>query len=76
MPRFNVYDIRGKCEHPPLCYDMTNADKLMNSPDIQEKLGVKGRKWVECNTEVHTALLGDWVSDLSSKVATILESGL
>ena len=28
-PRFNVYDIREPCDHPPLCYDMSPADNLL-----------------------------------------------
>jgi cathepsin A (carboxypeptidase C) len=28
-PKFNVYDIREKCEKPPLCYDMSAADNLL-----------------------------------------------
>jgi len=28
-PRFNVYDIREKCDKPPLCYDMSPADNLL-----------------------------------------------
>ena len=28
-PRFNVYDIREKCDSPPLCYDMSPADNLL-----------------------------------------------
>lgn len=35
IPRFNVYDIREKCAHPPLCYDMSPADKLLAKPEIQ-----------------------------------------
>ncbi len=22
-PKFNIYDIRDKCAHPPLCYDFS-----------------------------------------------------
>ena len=76
IPRFNVYDIREKCAHPPLCYDMSPADNLLAKPDIQEVLGVSGRKWAECNMKVHTALLGDWMRDLSPKVTDILNAGL
>ena len=25
-PRFNIYDIRKKCEFPPLCYDFSDVD--------------------------------------------------
>jgi len=75
-PKFNLYDIRTKCDVPPMCYDMTNADKLLNIPDIQSRLGVAGREWVECNKMVHTKLLGDWVASMEPKVADILEKGI
>ena len=44
-PRFNVYDIRKKCDKPPLCYDMSPADNLLAKKDIKEILGVSGRNW-------------------------------
>jgi len=44
-PRFNVYDIRKKCDVPPLCYDMSPVEKFLERDDVIEKLGVKGRKW-------------------------------
>jgi cathepsin A (carboxypeptidase C) len=75
-PRFNVYDIREKCSKPPLCYDFSPADKMLMDPEIQTILGVSGRKWEECNMAVHTALLGDWMLDLSPKVTDILDGGL
>jgi len=48
-PRFNVYDIREKCEKPPLCYDMSAADNLLLQESTKKVLGVSGRKWSECN---------------------------
>ena len=75
-PRFNVYDIRKTCPMPPLCYNMSNSDILMNDPAVQSKLGVTGRKWVKCDQGVHTALLGDWLVNLAAKVQAVLESGL
>jgi cathepsin A (carboxypeptidase C) len=75
-PRFNVYDIREKCDKPPLCYDMSPADNLLAEKNIQKILGVSGRSWTECNMVVHSALLGDWMLDLSPKVTQILDSGL
>jgi len=74
-PDFNEYDIREACEVPPLCYDLSNSDLLMNNATIQAKLGVSGRKWVECDTQVHLALTGDWMISLSDKVAALLETG-
>ena len=44
-PRFNVYDIRKKCDVPPLCYDFSEVDKYLNRPDVQKELGVPGREW-------------------------------
>ena len=73
-PRFNVYDIRKKCDHPPLCYDFTNVANFLKRPDVVADLGVQGRDWVDCNMAVHTALLGDWVTDLSPKITYLLES--
>jgi cathepsin A (carboxypeptidase C) len=75
-PRFNVYDIREKCDKPPLCYDMSPADNLLAQDSIKEVLGVKGRDWQECNMVVHTALLGDWMKNLAPKVTDILNAGL
>jgi cathepsin A (carboxypeptidase C) len=75
-PRFNVYDIRKGCDVPPLCYNLSNSDRFLNDVTIQAKLGVSGRKWVECDQGVHTALLGDWLNNLAAKVQYVLESGL
>jgi hypothetical protein len=33
-PNFNVYDIRKKCDKPPLCYDLSNSDKFLNNATI------------------------------------------
>jgi len=72
-PRFNVYDIREKCEHPPLCYDFSPADNLLADESIKQILGVKGRKWTECNKLVHTAMLGDWMTSLTPKISDLLQ---
>lgn len=74
-PNFNVYDIREGCEKPPLCYDMSPADNLLHQESIKKILGVSGRGWTECATGVHTALLGDWMTDLAPKITDILNAG-
>lgn len=33
-PKFNVYDIREKCNVPPLCYDFSPADHMMMDPAV------------------------------------------
>jgi cathepsin A (carboxypeptidase C) len=75
-PRFNLYDIRKKCDVPPLCYNFSNVDAFLARSDVIDALGVKGRKWEACNQAVHMALLGDWTTDLSSKVIYLIENGV
>ena len=72
-PKVNVYDIRIPCDTPPLCYDFSASDNFLNRADVQKTLGVSGRKWVECQTMVHTYLLGDWMTNLMPQVAEILD---
>lgn len=72
-PKFNVYDIREPCSSPPLCYDFSQSDTLLNNADAMAALGTTGRKWVECDQLVHTALLGDWMTNLMPQVASILD---
>jgi cathepsin A (carboxypeptidase C) len=75
-PRFNVYDIRKKCDYPPLCYNFDNLSKFLQKPEVIDQLGVKGRYWQSCNMVVHTFLLGDWITDESYQVKYLLENGV
>lgn len=75
-PAFNVYDVRRKCDHPPLCYDFNNLDILIARKDVREALKVGNRSWSSCNQIVHTFMLGDWVSNLSPKVDLALKNGV
>ena len=74
-PRFNVYDIRRKCDVPPLCYDFSDMETYLNREDVQAALGVGGRKWESCNMEVHTAMLMDWGTNAAPNVAKLLAAG-
>lgn len=73
-PRFNVYDIRRKCDVPPLCYDFSDIDGYLNRDDVREALGVPGRKWESCNMKVHTAMLFDYMTDAEPKVIELLKA--
>lgn len=73
-PKFNVYDIRIPCDTPPLCYDFGQSDVFLNRADVQETLGTTGRTWVECDSLVHTYLLGDWMTNLMPQVADMLDN--
>lgn len=33
-PRFNIYDIRKKCDNPPLCYDFSALDEFLNRKEV------------------------------------------
>ena len=59
-PKFNVYDIRKKCDVPPLCYDFSALDKYLNRADVRKELGVEDRRWTACNQIVHGAMLLDF----------------
>jgi len=71
-----VYDIREPCDVAPLCYDMDFIGEFINQPEILADLGVPGRKWKDCVKDVHMMLLGDWVVSMSTKITTILASGI
>ncbi len=38
----NLYDVREKCQHPPLCYDFSRLEKLAADPSFMAALGVTG----------------------------------
>lgn len=75
-PRFNVYDIRRKCDVPPLCYDFSEVDKYLNRADVRKELGVDGRAWTACNQLVHTAMLLDFETNAAEDVAEVLNKDL
>ena len=75
-PAFNVYDIRRKCDVPPLCYDFSNMDKFIAREDVRKELGVADRPWTSCNMIVHTFMLGDWTTNLQHQVEHLLSSGI
>jgi cathepsin A (carboxypeptidase C) len=55
---------------------MSPADNLLLEASTQKVLGVEGRSWAECTGSVHTALLGDWMTNLAPKVTDLLNAGL
>mmetsp|Transcript_8398 Transcript_8398/g.16277 ORF Transcript_8398/g.16277 Transcript_8398/m.16277 type:complete len:439 (-) Transcript_8398:353-1669(-) len=72
----NLYDVREKCEHPPLCYDFSDVTTYLNQPDVKQALGVK-KKWSSCNRLVDMEFVygGDWMLSFASDVAKVLDSG-
>jgi cathepsin A (carboxypeptidase C) len=48
----NPYDIRKKCEHPPLCYDFSFVGKFLNLESTKKALNVDEKHshhWDSCN---------------------------
>lgn len=57
----NPYDIRKKCEHPPLCYDFSPITTWLNSESTKAALHVKEEtKWTTCNMGINLKFHGDW----------------
>jgi len=69
----NPYDYLIPCANPPLCYDFSSLTTYLNSQSVQTALGVVGHEWTDCNMEVHTLLLGDWMQNLETNIPSLLE---
>ncbi|GBG30711.1 Carboxypeptidase Y [Hondaea fermentalgiana] len=72
---YNVYDMRVKCEVPPLCYDFSEVDKYLNSARVQKYLGVQ-KKWESCNMQVNQQMSGDFERRYQQLVPPMLEAGI
>eukprot|EP01090_Pellita_catalonica_P023366 TRINITY_DN9582_c0_g1_i1.p2 TRINITY_DN9582_c0_g1~~TRINITY_DN9582_c0_g1_i1.p2 ORF type:complete len:419 (-),score=66.22 TRINITY_DN9582_c0_g1_i1:61-1317(-) len=49
----NYYDIRKKCDPPPLCYQMDYISDYLNQESVRKELGVGNRHWSSCNFKVY-----------------------
>jgi len=72
---YNVYDMRRKCDVPPLCYDIGYITKYLNDPDVQSNLGVN-KKWKECNNKVNAQMAADFERNYQWTVPPMLEAGI
>jgi len=70
----NVYDMRKKCTHPPLCYDFTAVGDYLNSAKVQKVLGVK-KQWDTCNFEINGGFKNDWMKNYAANVPEMLKNG-
>lgn len=69
------YDIRKKCEGA-LCYDFSNMERFLNQKSVRDALGVGEIDFVSCSSEVHEALLMDWMRNLEVGIPALLEDGI
>jgi len=74
----NPYDIRKKCEVPPLCYDFSFVGKFLNLESTKKALNVdedRVHQWESCNFGINMKFRGDWMKDFSGYVTELLEAG-
>merc|ERR1712216_638267 len=72
---YNPYDMRIKCEKPPLCYDFDSVATFLNNPYNQKLLGVS-MEWASCNMQVNEAFHDDFMFPYSDKIPPMLEDGI
>ncbi|KAG7370847.1 peptidase S10 serine carboxypeptidase family protein [Nitzschia inconspicua] len=74
----NPYDIRKKCDKPPLCYDFSNVANFLNLESTKQALGVDEshvHNWNACNYGINMKFHTDWMKDFSPYVADLLDAG-
>jgi len=75
----NPYDMREKCQVPPLCYDFSNVGTYLKRPEVLSALGVDPKhKWSDCNRAVALSfeLGGDWMHDYQMMIPDQLAAGI
>jgi len=72
---YNVYDMRKLCGPNPLCYDFSDVDAYLNSPEVQRALGVN-KKWESCNMEVNQMMAGDWMRNYEDQIPELLAANI
>lgn len=71
----NPYDMRKKCDNPPLCYDFEKIGKFLNDPATQKVLGVS-KQWEECNMQVNMFFQQDFLRNFHQLIPPMLKSGI
>jgi len=71
----NPYDMRIKCDKPPLCYDMSNDVKFLNHPDVQKQLGVN-MDFQSCNLILNKAFTVDFMKNFHELIPPMLAAGI
>ena len=75
----NPYDMREKCQVPPLCYDFSNVAKFLARPEVQDAIGVNPhRRWEDCNRGIALMfeLSGDWMQSYQTMIPDQLADGI
>lgn len=72
---YNPYDMRIKCEKPPLCYDFSHVETFLNQPEVQKAIGAT-KKWSSCNLVVNKMFQNDFMKNYHMKLPDLLKSGI
>lgn len=76
MANLNTYDVRRKCEHPPLCYDFSSVQKFVDQKSVRDALGVGNIKWESCNFIVNKDFRGDFMRGYKHRVQELLDNDI
>eukprot|EP00960_Hanusia_phi_P026750 746431-Hanusia_phi.AAC.5 len=91
MTGINLYDVRQKCETPPLCYDFSNINKFFQLPKVislcsfqvivmvskvLNELGTGPHLWKQCNFKVNSAFHSDWMHHFQTVFPSMLDAGV
>merc|ERR1712203_489819 len=68
---YNPYDMRIKCEKPPLCYDFGKVETFLNTPAVQTAIGAT-KKWSSCNLVVNKMFQNDFMKSYHTKIPPML----
>ncbi|KAJ2824596.1 hypothetical protein IWW50_003260, partial [Coemansia erecta] len=78
-PDVNPYDVRIKCEEPPLCYPSEgHLSNFLNQTSVQKILNARETNFQLCSTDVQS-LFGselDYLQNTDVDVAKVLEAGI
>merc|ERR1712137_674127 len=72
---YNPYDMRIKCEKPPLCYDFSKVETFLNTPSVQSAIGAT-KKWSSCNLVVNKMFQNDFMKNYHTKIPPMLSGGI
>jgi len=71
----NPYDMRIKCQKPPLCYDFSRVETFLNAEATQKALGVS-KKWASCSRTVNMNFQTDYMRNYHLKLPEMLADGV
>jgi carboxypeptidase C (cathepsin A) len=72
----NPYDMRQKCDKPPLCYDFSQIDTFLNDPVNKRILKAdESVTWEQCNFQVNLKFMFDFMRNYHELIPPLLESG-